>query len=124
MSYVEYYRDLDVYQSAHYLAKVVFDLTLEFPREERYSLTDQIRRSSRSIGAQVAEAWGKRRYEKYFVSKLSDAVGELFETQHWIETSATCNYLSKETAVDLIEKYELLNKRINAMINKSGTFCY
>ena len=79
--YVKSYRDLVVYQKARELAVEVFETTKSFPREEMYSLTDQIRRSSRSIGAQIAEAWAKRRYPKHFLSKLSDADGEQQETQ-------------------------------------------
>jgi four helix bundle protein len=79
------FRDLVVYQKARAVAKRVFVITKKLPREEMYSLTDQVRRSSRSVGARIAEAWAKRRYEKHFVSKLTDADGEQQETQHWIE---------------------------------------
>lgn len=82
MEYVESYKDLDVYKAARQLAKEIFSITKNFPRDEMFSLTDQIRRSSRSIGAQIAEAWAKRLYEKHFVSKLTDADGEQQETQH------------------------------------------
>jgi four helix bundle protein len=85
MEYVESFRDLEVYKFSRLLSKEIFELTKSFPKEEMYSMTDQVRRSSRSIGAQIAEAWGKRRYEKHFVSKLTDADGEQLETQHWIE---------------------------------------
>ena len=87
MEYVENFRDLEVYKFAKQLSMQIFEVTKSFPREEMYSLTDQVRRSSRSIGAQIAEAWGKREYEKHFVSKLTDADGEQLETQHWIETA-------------------------------------
>jgi four helix bundle protein len=80
------FRDLNVYQKAFKLQKDIFELTKEFPAEERYSLTDQIRRSSRSIGANIAEAWQKRLYPAHFVSKLTDADGEQAETQHWLDT--------------------------------------
>jgi four helix bundle protein len=86
MDYVESFKELAVYKAARQLSKEIFILTKSFPKEEMYSLTDQVRRSSRSIGAQVAEAWAKRRYEKHFVSKLTDADSEQQETQHWIET--------------------------------------
>ena len=76
LPYVESFRDLLAYQKAKAIAKEIFQLTKAFPREEAYSLTDQIRRSSRSIGAQIAEAWGKRSYEKHFISKLTDADGD------------------------------------------------
>ena len=83
MEYVKSFRDLEVYKLSRQLSKDVFETTKKFPKEEMYSLTDQVRRSSRSIGAQIAEAWAKRKYEKHFVSKLTDSDGEQFETQHW-----------------------------------------
>ena len=76
MEYVETYKDLEVYRASRQLAKEIFSITKSFPRDEMYSLTDQIRRSSRSVGAQIAEAWAKRKYEKHFISKLTDADGE------------------------------------------------
>jgi four helix bundle protein len=78
------FKDLIVYQKSRVVSRSVFSLTKSFPKEETYALTDQIRRSSRSIGAHIAEAWAKRRYEKHFISKLTDADGEQMETQHWI----------------------------------------
>lgn len=88
-----------------------------------YSLTDQIRRSSRSVGAQIAEAWAKRRYEKHFVSKLTDADGEQQETQHWIETALDCGYLSETQGKDWLERYASVGKMLNSMIEKSSQFC-
>lgn len=101
----------------------VFTLTLSFPKEEKYSLTDQIRRSSCSIGAQIAESWAKRRYEKHFVSKLTDADGEQQETQHWIETAFDCGYISEEHQQFFLFKYAEIGKMIQSMINKAGLFC-
>ena len=74
-------------------------MTKSFPKEEMYSLTDQIRRSSRSVGAQIAEAWAKRHYEKHFISKLTDSDGEQHETQHWIEVAEDCGYITKEKSM-------------------------
>jgi four helix bundle protein len=94
MSKLEYaasFRDLIVYRKARELSLDIFSITKRFPKEEMYSLTDQIRRSSRSVGAKIAEAWAKRRYEKHFISKLTDSDGEQQETQHWIETEFDCN---------------------------------
>ncbi len=82
LPYVRTFRDLIVYQKARALANRIFEISKTFPRKERYALTDQIRRSSRAIGAQIAETWAKRRYEKHFISKLTDADGEQQETQH------------------------------------------
>jgi four helix bundle protein len=88
-----------------------------------YSLTDQIRRSSRSVGAQIAEAWGKRKYEKHFVSKLTDADAEQLETQHWIETATDCLYLTIESSGNLLARYFSIGRMLNSMIKKSESFC-
>jgi four helix bundle protein len=93
LQHAQSFRDLVVYRKARAVAKRMFEISKGFPREETYSLTDQVRRSSRSIGAQIAEAWSKRRYEKHFVSKLTDADGEQQETQHWIDLAHDCGYL-------------------------------
>ena len=123
MEFAESYRDLEVYKFSRQLSGEIFEITKKFPKEEMYSLTDQIRRSSRSIGAQIAEAWAKRRYEKHFISKLTDADGEQQETRHWIETAMDCSYISKETATKLFDKYESVGKMLNSMITKSSSFC-
>jgi four helix bundle protein len=90
LQYAKNFTELVVYQKAAAVAQTVYENSKAFPKEERYSLTDQIRRSSRSIGAQIAEAWGKRRYQKHFVSKLTDADAEQLETQHWISVASSC----------------------------------
>ncbi|HUR32068.1 MAG TPA: four helix bundle protein [Saprospiraceae bacterium] len=123
MDYVESFRDLEVYKLARQLSKEIFELTKKFPKEEMYSLTDQVRRSSRSIGAQIAEAWGKRIYEKHFITKLTDADGEQLETQHWIETALDCSYMSIEIAHSLSLKCESIGKMLNKMMDKADTFC-
>jgi len=123
MEYVKSVRDLEVYKLSRQLGREIFEISKKFPKEEMYSLTDQVRRSSRSIGAQIAEAWAKRRYEKHFVSKLTDADGEQQETQHWIETALDCSYISKETANSLLNQYASIGKMLNSMINKSSSFC-
>ena len=123
MEFVKGFRDLEVYKLARQLSKEIFDISMKFPKEEMYSLTNQVRRSSRSVGAQIAEAWAKRRYQKHFVSKLTDAVGEELETQHWIEAAQDCAYLSPETSTGILEKYDTLGKMLNSMINKSASFC-
>jgi len=121
--YAKSFRDLVVYQKARSVAKAIFDVTKSFPREEMYSLTDQIRRSSRSIGAQIAEAWAKRRYEKHFISKLTDADGEQQETQHWVDTAEDCGYLEKEQARNLNADLNEIGRMINSMIDKANQFC-
>lgn len=123
MEYVQSFRDLEVYKLSRQLSREIFELSKSFPREEMYSLTDQVRRSSRSIGAQIAESWAKRRYEKHFVSKLTDADGEQQETQHWIETALDCSYISQEIADGLLHQYASIGKMLNSMINKSSSFC-
>lgn len=86
-------------------------------------MTDQVRRSSRSVGAQIAEAWAKRRYKKHFISKLTDADGEQQETQHWIEIAKDCKYLNEVEAEHLISEYQTLGKMIGTMMNKASKFC-
>lgn len=123
MPFAESFRDLIVYQKARTLSQEIFTLSSTFPREETFSLTDQVRRSSRSIGAQIAEAWAKRRYEKSFVSKLTDANGEQLETQHWIEVARDCGYISREQSQLLIDKCTEVGRLLGSMINKSSQFC-
>jgi four helix bundle protein len=123
MAHANSFRDLDVYKLSRELSKEIFQLSKSFPKAETYSLIDQIRRSSRSIGAQIAEAWAKRRYEKHFISKLTDADGEQQETQHWLETALDCSYIDETTLKYLLEKYESVGKMINGMVSKSNLFC-
>jgi four helix bundle protein len=127
MEYVKSFRNLEVYKASRQSSKEIFEVSKKFPREEMYSLTDQVRRSSRSIGAQIAEAWGKRKYEKHFVSKLIPICigtdGEQLETQHWIETALDCSYISQETAESLLKQYISVGKMLNSMINKAASFC-
>jgi four helix bundle protein len=121
--YVKSYRDLEVYRESRKLSKDIFELTKDFPRDEMFSVTSQIRRSSRAVGAQIAKAWGKRKYEKYFVNKLTDSDAEQMETQHWIETALDCSYISIELATSLIGRCESIGRMLNSMINKSSSFC-
>ena len=93
LQHAQSFRDLVVQQKCRQLSREIMRLTRLFPKEEIFSLTDQIRRSSRSVGANIAEAWAKRRYEKHFISKLTDSDGEQMETQHWIETALDCEYI-------------------------------
>lgn len=123
MTYVKSFRELEVYKLSREMARDIFQISKRFPKEETYSLTDQVRRSSRSIGAQIAEAWAKRKYEKHFISKLTDADGEQQETQHWMETAFDCNYLDKPTLKILLNKCESIGKMLNGMILKSKLFC-
>jgi len=113
---VRKHTDLEVYKKAFDLAMKVFELSREFPLEERYSLIDQIRRSSRSIAANLAEGWRKRRYEAAFVSKLSDAEGEAAETQTWLQFAVECKYLNRTTAGQLYRDYDAV---IGMLVNMS-----
>jgi four helix bundle protein len=123
LEHAKSFRDLVVYETARKLAKSIFEVTKSFPKEEMYSLTDQVRRSSRSVGAQISEAWAKRRYKKHFISKLTDADGEQQETQHWIETAEDCGYLSPEQTQKLNSGLSEIGRMINSMINKADIFC-
>jgi four helix bundle protein len=97
MNFVKHYRELDVYQNAMETCMKVFELSKKFPVEERYSLTDQIRRSSRSVCTNLAEAWRKRRYRAAFIAKLSDAETEAAETQVWADLAYRCGYWNEQT---------------------------
>lgn len=123
MKHARSFRDLIVYRKARHVAKNVFDLTKGFPKEEQYSLTDQARRSSRSVGAQIAEAWAKRRYERHFVSKLTDADGEQQETQHWVESAHDCGYLAKQQMDELVADLCEIGRMLESMMQKSSSFC-
>ncbi|MFM9836622.1 MAG: four helix bundle protein [Cyclobacteriaceae bacterium] len=123
MEYVTSFKELEVYKLSRQLSKEIFEISKKFPKEEMYSLTDQVRSSSRSIGAQVAEAWGKRRYEKHFISKLTDGDGEQFETQHWIEVALDCSYISSEVSNSLLRQCISIGNMLNSMIIKSASFC-
>src|SRR5947208_3024295 len=112
---IRHFRDLDVYQNALATGLCVYELTKRFPIEERYALTDQVRRSSRSVCANLAEAWRKRRYEAAFVSKLTDAEGEAAETQTWIAFAVRCEYLERPRGADLHRAYEAILRMIVAM---------
>lgn len=110
------HRDLKVYQLAYSLAMEIFNKSKTFPNEERYSLTDQIRRSSRSVVANIAEGFRKRRYPNMFVSKLADADGEATETQVWLDFACDCGYLSKERRDELVKGYEEVGRMLGSMI--------
>jgi len=115
---IKTHRDLDVYQMAFEAAMRIFELTKSFPKEETYSLTDQIRRSSRSVCSNIAEAWRKRRYEAAFVSKLNDSEAEAAETQVWLEFSVKCGYLDATVGRELYTTYDnILGKLVNMILH-------
>jgi len=117
------YKDLKVFQLSYKLALEIFQATKSFPSEEKFSLTDQIRRSSRSITANIAEAWKKRIYPKMFVSKIVDAAGEAGETEVWLDISKDSGYLSIEKYEDLISAYDEVNRMLFGMVEKPEKFC-
>jgi len=123
LDHAKSFRDLLVYKKARAVAGEIFEVTKGFPKEEMFSLADQVRRCSRSIGAQIAEAWAKRRYAKHFVSKLTDADGEQMETQHWIDTAEDCGYLPSATATVLNKQLGEIGRMLNSMIDKASQFC-
>ena len=112
------HNDLEVYQLAFKASMEIFEITKRFPKEEIYSLTDQIRRSSRSVAANIAEAFRKRRYVKAFISKLSDSEAEAAETQVWLNFSLSCKYIDNEIHNKLFDKYEHIIAMIVNMINQ------
>ena len=117
MANIRHFRDLEVYQLAMAAAMKLFEASKKFPPEEKYSLTDQIRRSSRSVCANIAEAWRKRRYPNAFVSKLSDAEAEAAETQVWIEFSVKCGYFPSDQADELDMQYENIQGKLVNMLS-------
>jgi four helix bundle protein len=116
-------RDLKVYRKAFDSAMEIFELTKKFPEEEKYSLTDQIRRASRSVCSNLSEGWRKRRYKAVFLNKLTDSGQEAAETQTWLEFSFHCKYINKETFNRLDENYEHIFAMLNSMEKKADTFC-
>ncbi len=113
---IESFEDLEVYQLALKLQQDVFELSKTFPSEERYSLTDQVRRSSRSIGSNIAEAWAKRRYPAHFVSKLSDSDGEQDETRHWSRSAFLCGYITEVDFEQLVSKCKTIGGKLGHMM--------
>ena len=118
------FRDLIVYQKAFEQAMEIFEITKGFPKFEQYSLTDQIRRSSRSVCVNIGEAWRKIRYPAHFVSKLTDADAEATETMIWLDFSLHCQYLRQNTHKMVTDGYEEIGKMLGSMISVPEKFCY
>ena len=118
------FKDLRVYKLAFEVQQELFELTKSFPKEERYALTDQIRRASSSIGATISEAWQKRRYVAHFVSKLTDPDGEQAETQHWIDSAAACGYLTEKQQKELMEKCLRIGQMLGTMMADPEKWCH
>jgi four helix bundle protein len=114
---IQKHTELEVYKKAFAVAMDMFKLSKSFPKEETYSLTDQIRRSSRSVCANIAEAWRKRRYEAAFVAKLSDCESEAAETEVWLQFAVECSYLNRDSAAEIYRTYEEVLRMLVAMID-------
>ena len=114
MGKIRTHKDLDVYQLSFEAGMQIFELSKNFPKEEKYSLTDQIRRSSRSVSGNIAEAWRHRRYPKSFISKLSISEGEAAETQVWLDYAFASEYIEKDVHLELLTKYDnIIGKLVN-----------
>lgn len=118
MSNIRSYRELRVYQNAFEAAMKIFEITKSFPAEEKYSMVDQMRRSSRSVCSNIGEAWRKRRYPAHFVSKLSDSEGEGEETRVWLEFALHCRYINQSVFEELDTKYDLIIGQLVKMISE------
>jgi four helix bundle protein len=123
MAEIRSFRDLNVYQKAREAAHTIFNLTKSFPKEERYALTDQVRRSSRAVAAMIAEAWAKRRYEAAFVSKLNDALGEAMETQSWLDHARDSDYITAAQFAQLDASWQQIGGMLNRMTERASDFC-
>jgi four helix bundle protein len=117
------FRELKVYQAARDAAKRIFVLSGHFPREERYALTDQIRRSSRAVKAMIAEAWARRRYKAAFINKIDEALGEANETQSWLDDALDAAYLSKSDFDELDGRCQAIGGMLSRMIDRADDFC-
>ncbi|MEP0861030.1 MAG: four helix bundle protein [Ignavibacterium sp.] len=116
------FKDLTVYKKAFDMAMKIFHCSKNFPKEEIYSLTDQVRRSSRSVCTSIAEAYRKRKYESYFISKSSDADMENSETQVWLQFALECNYINKDVYEELMALSEEIGKLLNHMIENPKSY--
>lgn len=123
MAQIKGFRDLIVFQKAYNLAMEIFEITKTFPKEEKYSIIDQIRRSSRSVTSNISEAWAKRIYIKSFINKLSDALGEEYETEVWLDYSKDCKYIDEEFYKKMMAGYNEVRKMLISIMNNPEKFC-
>jgi four helix bundle protein len=123
MALIQSFRDLDVYKLAREQAKRIFLVSKSFPKEETYSLADQIRRSSRAVNALIAEGWGRRRYIAAFVNKRDEALAEAMETQSWLDSALDCAYINQALHHELNDAWQHIGAMLNRMIERAGTFC-
>lgn len=115
-------QDLLAYKKSFSLAMKIFEISKSFPKEETYSLTNQIRRSSRSVSANIAESYGKRKYQKHFISKLTDSDSENLETRTWLKFAVACGYITPEMFNELMDENQQIGRLIYHMINNPGKF--
>lgn len=122
MAQIKSFRELDIYQISLEQSRVIFDITRTFPKEEKYALTSQIRRSSRTVCALLAEAWGRRRYEAAFANKVNEALGEAMETQAWLDHGVQCAYITGEQHQALDAEWQRIGGKLMRMEQRSSTF--
>lgn len=123
MAEIRSFRDLNAYKKAREAARTIFEISKSFPREERYALTDQIRRSSRAVNAMIAEAWAKRLYEAAFISKINDALGEATETQSWLDHALDSDYITPAQFAELDASWQQIGGMLHKMSERSSDFC-
>ncbi|HEY3128969.1 MAG TPA: four helix bundle protein [Acidobacteriota bacterium] len=123
MALIQTFRQLDVYKLSLAEAKRIFVITKDFPKTEIYSLTNQIRRSSRAVNAMLAESWARRRYPAAFVSKIDEALGEAMETQAWLDHALECDYIDQEQHHLLDEAWQHIGAMLHRMIQRADDFC-
>lgn len=123
MALAKSFRELNVYLKTREEVQAIFQITKRFPSEERYSMTDQVRRSSRAVKAMIAEAWARRRYEAAFVSKLTEAQGEAMETQSWLDDALDCEYIDAAEHKLRDEAWQHIRAMLGRMITEADRFC-
>ena len=123
MAVITSFRDLDVYKLAREQAGIVFTISKSFPNQEKYSLTDQIRRSSRAVDAMIAEAWARRRYPAAIINKISETLGEAMETQAWLDHAVDCSYINLKQHRELDDNWQHIGAMLNRMIERVADFC-
>jgi four helix bundle protein len=117
------FKDLIVYQKAYKLGMEIFEISGTYPKEEKYSLTDQIRRSSRSVTSNISEAWARKKYIKSFVNKFTDSLGEEYETETWLDYSKDCKYITDLQHKELSDRYAEVRKMLITIINNPDKWC-
>lgn len=123
MPAIQTFRDLKVYQAARVESRRLFEASRAFPAAEKYSLTDQVRRSSRAVNAMIAEAWARRRYQAAFVNKINEALGEAMETQSWLNHALDCGYLDQAKHRQFDAAWQSIGGMLHKMIERADTFC-